>query len=81
MTKPLILCRSIFTKRLVSKKNHAPIFAKLAPPTFLQIGVPAVDELRCVEWNQHTGILATGGTGGILKLVRIAKESTRLLFW
>ncbi|PAV64134.1 hypothetical protein WR25_05628 isoform C [Diploscapter pachys] len=38
------------------------------------IGVPAVDELRCVEWNQHTCILATGGTGGILKLVRIAKE-------
>ncbi|CAB3400293.1 unnamed protein product [Caenorhabditis bovis] len=36
-----------------------------------KIGIPSTSELNCIEWNQNTNFIATGGTMGTLKIVKL----------
>ncbi|CAD6193079.1 unnamed protein product [Caenorhabditis auriculariae] len=41
-----------------------------------KIGIPSTSELNCIEWNQNRHFIATGGTMGTLKIVRLESGDT-----
>ncbi|VDO72831.1 unnamed protein product [Heligmosomoides polygyrus] len=42
-----------------------------------RVKVPGNTVLACVEWNLNTNFLASGGTGGLLKVIKLTQEDSK----
>ncbi|KAK5981942.1 WD repeat-containing protein 35 [Trichostrongylus colubriformis] len=42
-----------------------------------RVKVPGNTVLSCVEWNLNTNFLASGGTGGLLKVIKLTQEDSK----
>ncbi|KHJ77318.1 WD domain, G-beta repeat protein [Oesophagostomum dentatum] len=41
-----------------------------------RVKVPGNTNLACVEWNLNTNFLASGGSGGLLKVIKLTQEDS-----
>ncbi|KAK6033508.1 WD domain, G-beta repeat protein, partial [Ostertagia ostertagi] len=42
-----------------------------------RVKVPGNTVLACVEWNLNTNFLASGGSGGLLKVIKLTQEDSK----
>ncbi|ETN74276.1 hypothetical protein NECAME_13087, partial [Necator americanus] len=68
-------------KEEMSKHLDCALFFITKLSHYIMVKVPGNISLACVEWNLNTNFLASGGSGGLLKVIKLTQGTVMCAAW